>query len=349
MSDENKSEQNGSQGCLVIVILLLTVVLMMLVSMCLSKVKLSFDLPTGPAETSGTTADVQQTTKPADEEEETTLAEPVQVEQTRMRVVKQSAALAGASQEAETVATLSAGTEVTVLGEEDTYSIVQLEGDTCYVSTDCLRESGKYLVVIDAGHQAKGNNQKEPIGPGASEKKAKVSSGTQGVETGLEEYKLNVQVAKKLKSLLEERGYLVEMVRTTHDVDISNAERAEVANRLHADAFIRIHANGASDSKTSGIMTLCQTKDNPYNGGLYAQSKQLSEYVLDEMADATGGKKLSVWETDTMSGINWCQVPVTIVEMGYMSNPEEDRLMSTEDYQQKLAEGIANGIDRYFE
>ena len=206
-----------------------------------------------------------------------------------------------------------------------------------------------YLVVIDAGHQAKGNREKEPIGPGSEELKAKVASGTQGVVTGIEEYELNLLVAQKLQRLLEDRGYQVEMIRTHHDVNLSNAERATMANELNADAFVRIHANGDSNSETRGIMTLCQTRDNPWNGDLYDQSKALSEAVLEETVAATGGKKQFVWETDTMSGINWCRVPVTIVEMGYMSNPEEDRLMATEDYQQKLAEGIANGIDRYFE
>ncbi len=212
----------------------------------------------------------------------------------------------------------------------------------------CDNNSEK-IVVIDAGHQAEGNYEQEPIGPGAAETKNKVAPGTSGCVTDIPEYELTLTLAEKLETSLIAEGYDVIMVRTTNDVNLSNAERAEIANEADADAFIRIHANGSEDPSDNGAMTLCQTSSNPYNGSLYEKSKQLSSFVLDELVAATGCQKLKVKETDTMSGINWCQIPVTIVEVGFMTNPHEDKLLATDKYQNKVIEGITNGINLFFE
>lgn len=204
-------------------------------------------------------------------------------------------------------------------------------------------------VVIDAGHQAQANTEQELVGPNAAETKMKVTGGAAGVSTGIPEYELTLTISQLLRDELTSRGYQVVMVRESHDVDLSNRERADITNQSGGDIFLRIHANGSEDPSMNGAMTLCPTEQSPYPiGQRYSQCRLLSDLVLEGLVTATGARELYVWETDTMSGINWCQIPVTIVEMGFLSNPQEDVLLNTPDYQTKIVTGIANGVDQYF-
>ena len=234
------------------------------------------------------------------------------------------------------------------IGNADCSSIIK-EAQRIEQENAAKEEAAGYVIAIDAGHQAHGNFGQEPIGPGASTMKTKVAGGTSGTTSGVPEYQLTLDVSLKLRDALEEKGYQVVMIRETNDVDITNSERAQIANEADADAFIRVHANGSDSASANGAMTICQTSSNPYNSEYYEDSKRLSELVLDAYTEATGIRKERVWETDTMSGINWCMVPVTIIELGYMTNPEEDMKMQDEEFQNTMVEGIVAGIETYLD
>lgn len=242
--------------------------------------------------------------------------------------------------------------KVLCIGKGETWSKVKVEEGEAYVAseylTDAKPDTAGHIVVIDAAHQEMADEEKEAIGPGAEETKAKVTVGTKGVSSGMQEYELTLAVAKKLQMKLNERGYEVVMIRESNDVNLSTKARSDMAKEAGAEAFIRIHANSSEVSSTNGVMTICGTKDSPYVSEYYEEDHKLSETVLEHLADSTGAKNNGIWETNLMAGINWSTVPTTIVQLGYMSNQQEDEKMETEDYQNLLAQGIADGIDAFF-
>ena len=215
-------------------------------------------------------------------------------------------------------------------------------------ASDDEDDSGGKLIVLDPGHSNIVTGNTEPLGPGSGEMKAADSTGTHGTTSGLSEIELNFQVATQLKAELEARGYTVLMTRYDNDTAISCSERAQVANNAEADAFIRIHADGSESSSSSGAMAICITPSNPYTASTYSESRKLSDAVLNAYVASTGFSSRGVWETDTMTGNNWSEVPCTLIEMGFMTNPNEDSLMADPSFQQKIVTGIANGIDNYF-
>ena len=179
--------------------------------------------------------------------------------------------------------------------------------------------------------------------------KAKLTTGTSGVATGVAERDLNLAISLQLQTELTNRGYQVVMIRTTNDCPLSNAERAQVANSSGAEIFVRIHANSSNDPTVSGAQFYAPSPANPYmSADLIAASNTLANTMLTSYCAATGFTNRGMLQDDTMTGINWCQIPVTIAEMGFMSNPTEDQAMEDPAVQARMVQGLANGIDAYF-
>ena len=120
------------------------------------------------------------------------------------------------------------------------------------------------VVVLDPGHTGVVAGGYEPLGPGSSEMKAKDTSGTEGIATGVAEYQLTLKVAKQLSTALKKQGCKVVMTRTNSKNPLSCIQRAKAANKAKADAYLRIHANGSSNSSINGAMTICVTKNNRF-------------------------------------------------------------------------------------
>ena len=199
-------------------------------------------------------------------------------------------------------------------------------------------------IGIDPGHQGKGNSEKEPMAPGSSEMKAKVASGTSSVNTGRPEYETVLEISLALRAALEEQGATVYMTRETHDVDISNKERAEMMNELQVDLVLRIHCDGATDKSANGIA--CYVRKT---GEKQQESQAAAECVVDAMVQATGAKNRGVHLRDTYTMNNWSTVPCILVECGFMTNYEEDAKLNDSAYQALLAQGMVEGIAAYFE
>jgi len=200
------------------------------------------------------------------------------------------------------------------------------------------------VVVIDPGHQAKGNYTEEPVGPGSKDTKPKVSSGTAGAATGTPEGELVLAVSLRLRDSLEAQGIQVVMTRTTQDVDISNVERAQMANAAGADLFVRIHADGSDNPSTSGIHVLYPASIKGWTDDIAAASKEAAVLAQRELIAATGAGDRGLDARSDISGFNWSDVPVILPEIGFMTNPDEDRLLATPAYQDKIVRGLTRAI-----
>jgi N-acetylmuramoyl-L-alanine amidase len=204
------------------------------------------------------------------------------------------------------------------------------------------------IVVVDPGHDLRANSETEPIGPGSSTRKIKDGGGTSGVVTGLREAELNMRVARLLRPLLQRSGVEVVMTRTTTSrTSMGNVARARIANRAGAGLFLRIHADGSTDRSARGTHTLYPALRRGWTDDVYAESRRAAQVVQPHLRAALGFPDRGLQERSDFTGFNWSDVPVILVEMGFMSNPTEDRLLARQAYQRRAAVGLCRGTLRY--
>ena len=204
------------------------------------------------------------------------------------------------------------------------------------------------VVVIDPGHDLRANLQTEPIGPGSATRKIKDGGGTRGVVSGTTEAELNLAVSLRLRALLQRAGIMVKMTRTTTTgTSVGNVARAGLANRERAALFLRIHADGASSSSARGTHTLYPARRAGWTDDIYASSRRAAGIVQAELVPVLGFPDRGLQERSDFTGFNWADVPAILVELGFMTNPTEDRLLATDAVRQRAAIGLCRGTLRF--
>ena len=203
-------------------------------------------------------------------------------------------------------------------------------------------------ICIDPGHQKKRDSKLEPIAPDSSNKKPRVSQGTEGIGSKKAEYVVNLEASLLLKDILIEKGYNVIMTREDNDVNISNAERAEIANNAKADMTIRIHCDSLKDTNKTGASILIPSSKAKRTKAIYEESNKFAN-ILKENLKKQGIKVNGIFERDDITGFNWSTVPVVILEMGFMSNYCEDKMLCDTNYQKKLMSIVADSLEIYKE
>ncbi|MDE7331514.1 MAG: N-acetylmuramoyl-L-alanine amidase [Lachnospiraceae bacterium] len=178
------------------------------------------------------------------------------------------------------------------------------------------------LIVIDPGH---GGEDDGCLGDGVFEKD------------------INLQIALLVKERLEEKGFRVMLPRET-DEYLAKEERVELANSYQADAYISIHQNTyeGSDKSVSGIETWYDGSDNTRD------NQRLASLIHKETIKSTGANERELWPIADFCVTGKTLMPACLIETGFLSNPEECKRLTDKEYQNKVAEGIAQGVDLYF-
>ena len=214
--------------------------------------------------------------------------------------------------------------------------------------TKGLVSAGGHKIALDPGQQEKAMTEDEPVGPGASSTVDKMSYGATSTTTGKREHEWTLPFTLKLKEELTARGYEVFLTREEANVTVSNGERAQLAGESGAEIYLSIQADAASNTEANGIYSQIPSQGNAYVGDLHSKSKSLAKAIQNSLIAETGAKDRGVQENDKVAAINYSEIPVAVLQLGFMSNKEEDTKLWSEEYQDKLVKAICDGIEEYF-
>lgn len=182
------------------------------------------------------------------------------------------------------------------------------------------------VIVVDAGHGGRA------VG---------------ATKLGISEKDINLAIVLELKKLLDEDENIGVYYTRINDTNPTLDQRVALANRVEADLFISVHNNASS----KGILTNEQGTQVLYSQSDTSQlsSKRLAQICLENVVDATGSNNMGLLKGDEIRIVRNSEVPVALIEAGFMSNREELELLNTQEYQQLVAEGIYEAIQQAFE
>lgn len=219
--------------------------------------------------------------------------------------------------------TICCETEQLYDGEVSIASVVGSEESVIQISMMRIREKYDKIVVLDAGHG--------------------------GEDEGfccddLVEKNLTLAVVQKTADLLKQEGIQVYCTHTA-DETVAQEKRAVLANLLHADMLISIHVAQDADSSIYGMRTT-------YNDTFFIPEFSGADlgYILLEKVAARTNEKVLGMEAETQEEVVLrAEVPVALLEIGYLSNAQERRLLEKEDYLEKIAQGIVDAVLQSYE
>lgn len=202
-----------------------------------------------------------------------------------------------------------------------------------------------HIICVDPGHcvtPEANKGYRELVSPLSDETKPRYLSGTSG-KTMTEE-KLNLVVGLKLRDALEALGAEVVMTREVSEISLPNTERCRIANESGADVHVHIHADGSENKTVHGVSVLIPSGNLLGTPSIVDESARLGKLMVDCVAEATGAQNRGTIPRSDLTGLNFSEIPSVFIEMGFMTNPDEDALLSSDAYQDKIVIGMVNSL-----